>query len=99
MDAARALADLTEISSQIQAAVILDADGGVVASTFPDGERAARMAERSRSLLGAAEEVQRERAQPLAQIEAATLAGSIFVVRDGDRLIAATTSPEPTVGL
>ena len=26
-------------------------------------------------------------------------AGSVFVVRDGERLIAATTRPEPTVGL
>jgi hypothetical protein len=27
------------------------------------------------------------------------ISGSVFVVRDGDRLIAATTTPEPTVGL
>jgi len=33
------------------------------------------------------------------QLEAATLAGSVFVVRDGERMIAATTTPEPTVGL
>jgi hypothetical protein len=35
----------------------------------------------------------------VAQLEAATPVGSVFVVRDGDRLIAATTTPEPTVGL
>ncbi len=35
----------------------------------------------------------------VAQLEAATLDGSVFVVRDGQRLIAATTTPEPTVGL
>ena len=35
----------------------------------------------------------------MSQLEASTVAGSVFVVRDGDRLIAATTSPEPTVGL
>ena len=35
----------------------------------------------------------------VSQLEAATLTGSVFVVRDGDRLIAATTTPEPTVGL
>jgi hypothetical protein len=35
----------------------------------------------------------------LAQVEVATAAGSVFVVRDGARLIVATTSPEPTVGL
>ncbi len=35
----------------------------------------------------------------VAQLEAATVNGSVFVVRDGGRLIAATTTPEPTVGL
>ena len=35
----------------------------------------------------------------MAQLEAATLEGSVFVVRDGERMIAATTTPEPTVGL
>jgi hypothetical protein len=33
------------------------------------------------------------------QLEASTQEGSVFVVRDGDRLIAATTGPSPTVGL
>jgi hypothetical protein len=33
------------------------------------------------------------------QVEAATPAGSVFVVRDGPRLIAATTAPDPTTGL
>ena len=42
----------------------------------------------------------REELRPgVAQLEAATLGGSVFVVRDGERLIAATTTPEPTVGL
>ena len=36
---------------------------------------------------------------PLQQLEAATLDGSVFVVRDEARLIAAITGPEPTVGL
>jgi hypothetical protein len=35
----------------------------------------------------------------ISQLEVATVAGSVFVVRDGERLIAATTTPEPTVGL
>ena len=52
MDAAQALSDLTEISSQIEAAVVLDADGSPLASTL-----------------------------------------------DEQRTIAATTGPEPTVGL
>ena len=46
-------------------------------------------------MLAAAEELR----PGVTQLEAATVGGSVFVVRDGDRLIAATTSPEPTVGL
>ena len=44
VDAASALADLTEISSQVEAAVLVDADGGVLASTVAGaaGERLAR---------------------------------------------------------
>ncbi len=99
MDAAQALADLTEISSQIRSAVIVDGEGSLVASTFDDDDRARRVAEKARALLAAAEEVPGGSGRSLAQLEAATLEGSIFVVRDGDRAIAATTSPEPTVGL
>src|SRR6266849_3919619 len=71
MDAAQALSDLTEISSQIEAAVVLDAVGRVSG----DGGK------------------------ELAQLEIATADGSVFVVRDEHRTIAATTGREPTVGL
>ncbi len=99
MDAQQALADLTEISSQIRAAVLIDGKGTVVASTL-GAEQAARMAEAAGELLSAA-----ERTRPglgpgtLTQLEVATLEGSVFVVRDHGRVIAATTSSEPTVGL
>ena len=100
MDAAQALADLTELSAQIERAAILDGDGTVLASTFADGERARRFAAGARRL---AEEADAARAARglggLTQLEAATLGGSVFVVRDGERIIAATTRPEPTVGL
>ena len=99
MDAAQALADLTEISSQIEAAVLMEADGTVLVSTFADEARATRLAHASRDLLAAAEQVRGDSGEPTAQLEAATAEGSVFVVRDGQRLIAATTSPEPTVGL
>jgi predicted regulator of Ras-like GTPase activity (Roadblock/LC7/MglB family) len=93
MEAAQALADLTEISTQIKAAALFRADGTLDAATLADG---ARFVETARALLSAAEGV---RTEPLVQLEAATAAGSVFVVRDGDRLIAAATGPEPTVGL
>ena len=98
MDAAQALADLTEISSQIEIAVLLDGQGRIAGSTVDDELRSSRLAEGAKKLLAAAEEVRSE-GETLTQIEAATLEGSVFVVRDGDHVIAATTSPEPTVGL
>jgi predicted regulator of Ras-like GTPase activity (Roadblock/LC7/MglB family) len=100
MDAAGALADLTEISSQVERAAIVAADGAVLASTFDDEERARRFADGARRLVEQAESVREARGLAgLGQLEVATIGGSVFVVRDGERLIAATTKPEPTVGL
>jgi len=44
MDAQQALADLTEISSQIEAAVVFDDQGKVAGSTIPHGDRADELA-------------------------------------------------------
>ena len=99
MDAAQALADLTEISSQIQAAALIDADGSVAASTFADEARSGTFARVASELVSAAESVRPVGGESLTQLEVATVDGSVFVVRDAGRTIAATTSPEPTVGL
>jgi predicted regulator of Ras-like GTPase activity (Roadblock/LC7/MglB family) len=93
--AEQAIAELTEISSQVDAAVLFDRGGPVIAATLPD-ERAGQLASAARSLLEAAEQV---RHGELTQLEGATRAGSVFVVRDGERVIAAVTGPEPTAGL
>jgi predicted regulator of Ras-like GTPase activity (Roadblock/LC7/MglB family) len=90
MDAAQALADLTEISSQIRAAALVGSDGETIAGS----ESLARAA---RELIEAAGEVRSD--GTVSQVEVATAAGSLFVVREGERLVAATTDPEPTVGL
>jgi len=90
-----ALAELTEISSQVEAAVLFDREGAVAASTLTE-ERAARLASSARSLIEAAVQV---RDGELTQVEAATEVGSLFVVREGDRLIAAIAGPESTAGL
>jgi predicted regulator of Ras-like GTPase activity (Roadblock/LC7/MglB family) len=95
MDAARAIAEMTDISPQVREVVVIAADGAVVGTNAAGEERAARLADGAQRLLEAAEPEQ----PGVAQLEAATVAGSVFVVRDGDRLIAATTAPEPTVGL
>lgn len=98
MDAAHALADLTEISSQIEAAALFEIDGAIAASTYAEERRAESFVASARKLLEAARRVRRGDPQ-VAQVEAATHAGSLFVVRDGTRAIAAATTPEPTVGL
>jgi predicted regulator of Ras-like GTPase activity (Roadblock/LC7/MglB family) len=95
MDAEQALADLTEISSQIEAAVVFDDKGKVVGSTLPAGDAFAKSAS---DLLAAADEV-RTGDSPLTQLEISTGDGSVFVVRDAKLTIAATTGPAPTVGL
>jgi predicted regulator of Ras-like GTPase activity (Roadblock/LC7/MglB family) len=91
MDAEQAIADLTEISPQVKEVVVVGADGSLVGSNVAE-DRAAAIADAARLLLEAA-------GDEIAQLEAATGNGSVFVVRDGARSIAATTSPEPTVGL
>jgi predicted regulator of Ras-like GTPase activity (Roadblock/LC7/MglB family) len=96
--ATSALADLTEISTQIEAAVVFDREGTVIGSTVDD-ERAGRLAGTALELLKAADEARPPEAEPLAQLDVALRDGSVFVVAEGDRLIAATTQPEPTVGL
>jgi predicted regulator of Ras-like GTPase activity (Roadblock/LC7/MglB family) len=90
---AEALAELTEISAQISAAVLVGDDGAVQASTIAAdaGEELARAA---RSLLDAAAE-----SGEVTQLDAAVAGGSVFVVRDGARTLAAVTGPDPTVGL
>jgi predicted regulator of Ras-like GTPase activity (Roadblock/LC7/MglB family) len=100
MDASQAIADLTEISSQVGQVAIVGADGTVLASTFGDDERTKRFVDGARRLVEEAETVREARGLGgLGQLEAATLGGSVFVVRENDRLIAATTKPDPTVGL
>jgi predicted regulator of Ras-like GTPase activity (Roadblock/LC7/MglB family) len=98
VDAAQALADLTEISSQIEAAVLFDADGTVHGSTLADATAAERLARAAATLLDTAAGLADAGAE-VTQLEASTDDGSVFAVRDGERRIAATTGPSPTVGL
>ena len=101
MDAAGALADLTEISSQVEAAVVFDSDGTVLATTVPDGAPSERLVRAGMDLLAAGGEQPGAgaTARTLTQLEVALREGSIFVARDADRSIVATTSPDPTSGL
>ena len=99
MEAAQALADLTEISSQIESAVLADGDGTVLASTFGGNDRAKGVAEAAVELLRESEAASPQGAEPLVQLQAATPEGSVFVVREEGSVVAAVTGAEPTVGL
>jgi predicted regulator of Ras-like GTPase activity (Roadblock/LC7/MglB family) len=94
VDAAQAIAEQTEISPQVQQVVVIAADGSIVGSNV-DPSASGKLAAGARELIDTAEELRPD----VSQLEVATTSGSVFVVRDGDRLIAATTTPEPTVGL
>jgi predicted regulator of Ras-like GTPase activity (Roadblock/LC7/MglB family) len=100
MDAAQALADLTEISSQVVQVVILDRDGAMLATTINEPSLVARFVSGVERLLEEADvQAQARDLGALCQLEASTLEGSVFAVRSGGRVIAATTRPDPTVGL
>lgn len=100
MDAAQALRELTEISTQVEAACVLDSTGAEIASTLEDEAARKRFADAARELIAEALGIPHDpRDTPLAQLEAATHEGSVFVVIDGDLAVAAVTKPEPTVGL
>jgi predicted regulator of Ras-like GTPase activity (Roadblock/LC7/MglB family) len=99
VDADGALADLTEISSQIESAVLMDADGAVLASTFPSDAAAAPLARAGRELLDEASGIGIGAGRELTQLEVSLREASVFVVRDGANVVAATTVPEPTSAL
>src|SRR5262249_60325274 len=64
-----------------------------------DEGRGAGLAEGAGRLLEQADQLKVGAGGPLIQLEAATDEGSVFVVADGPKRIAATTAPDPTVGL
>ena len=99
MDAAQALADLTEISSQVQAAAIATSNGALVASTFADEGKGEQFIGAALELLAAGEAVRRDGDDRLVQLEAATGHGSVFLVRDERHVAVAVTTPKPTSGL
>lgn len=98
MDAAQALRELTELSSQVESAVVLTADGSVLASTHEDPTRSGALASSALELVGAASDLS-SAAQEVTRAEVELEEGAFFVLREGDRTIAATTGPQPTSGL
>lgn len=95
MEAAQALRELMELSSQITAAVVLDADGAVLAASPDD---AARLGGSAVELVAAAGQLGAE-GREVTRVEVELEAGAVFVVREGGRTVAAVTGPSPTSGL
>ncbi len=95
MDAHAALDKLTEVSQQIEDAVVVE--GGEALASTVDPERAARFAELAARILAVADAI--DGSTPVLQVEAATEEGSVFLVREGDTIVAATTAPTPVIGL
>jgi predicted regulator of Ras-like GTPase activity (Roadblock/LC7/MglB family) len=99
MDADAAIAELRELSTQIETVVVGSRDGSVIAASVAD-DTAARVASAARDLADGADQVRRDLGrEALSQLQASTPTGSVFVVVDGDRMAVATTGADPTVGL
>lgn len=98
MDAAQALAELKELSSQVERAVVLRADGSVLASTIADEVQSESFARSALELVAAAFEL-RSAPEEVTRVEVELADGAVFVLREGGRTIAATTEPGPTAGL
>ena len=96
MDAAQALGELMELSSQITSAVVLDPEGAVLASSSDDGSSA--LAGATLELVAAAADLGAD-GRDVTRVEVELDEGAIFVVREGDHTVAATTGPNPTSGL
>jgi len=99
MEAAEALAELRDLSTQIEVVALANRSGDLVASTM-EGQAAVKLARLAADIVSQADQVRGDLGrEPLAQLQAATPDGCLFVVLDGDRLAVATTGPDPTVGL
>lgn len=100
MDGHEALADLKQISVQIEAAVIADHTGVVHACSPDDAATGDLLARLALEIWEAADSSRRDLGRDaLTQVELSTAQGSVFVVRDPRHVLLATTAPDPTVGL
>jgi predicted regulator of Ras-like GTPase activity (Roadblock/LC7/MglB family) len=99
MEAAEALAELKELSTQIEVVCLATRSGDLVASTML-GQAGVKLARLAADIVTQADTVRSDLGrEPLAQLQAATPDGCLFVVLDGDQLAVATTGADPTVGL
>jgi hypothetical protein len=97
MDARDALSDLVDVSPGLEAAVALEASGGIRGSTLADDEGARVVADAALDLLREATRL-RDGAEAV-EVVAVTKAGALAVARRGDLVVAAVTEPDPPVRL
>jgi predicted regulator of Ras-like GTPase activity (Roadblock/LC7/MglB family) len=98
MEAARALADLVEISPQIEAAAVVAGGGELSASVGVPEARASLLVRAVRELVDGAAAFRS--AGRLTQLHAELAGGDVFAVTDGDeRTIVAVTGRKPAPGL
>jgi predicted regulator of Ras-like GTPase activity (Roadblock/LC7/MglB family) len=97
MDAAQAIGELMELSSQITAAIALGEDGSVLAASS-DAAAAAALSASTLELVSAAADLGPDGGE-VTRVEVELDDGAFFVVREGGRTVAATTGPKPTSGL
>jgi len=99
MDAGQALVELTEISSQIELAVVFDSRGELIGSTLADRDMAEALVRGGSELFATASEAGGQEHGDPVQVELALSAASILLAREGDLRIIAVTQPDPVVGL
>jgi predicted regulator of Ras-like GTPase activity (Roadblock/LC7/MglB family) len=94
MEVPQAFSDLLEVSSQVENAIVLEEDT-VAASSISDQSRSEEVAAALRRLVETAEETH----AGFTQLQVALPEGNVFLIREGKRLVAATTAPDPPSGL
>ena len=98
MDATQALEELMQLSSQVSTAVVLGADGAVLASSSGDSAAADALARTTADLVAAASELGAQK-QDVTRVEVELDEGGLFVVTESGLTVAAVTGPQPTSGL
>jgi predicted regulator of Ras-like GTPase activity (Roadblock/LC7/MglB family) len=97
VNAEQALAELMDLSSQVEAALVLRGDGSVLASSNEDSAATESLARSALDLVAAAFELRS--GQEVTRVEVELEEGGVYVLRDGGRTIAARTAPGATPGL
>jgi predicted regulator of Ras-like GTPase activity (Roadblock/LC7/MglB family) len=98
MDAAAALADLVEISPQIEAAAVVAGDGEIAGSVGIPAARADVLARAARELLDGAAAFRNDQGR-VTQLRAELADGEVFAVAGDERAIVAVARGRITPGL